>query len=272
MGHFRHPTGCSTFKTTFFYYTPTSVEHHKSRKPIPPPGPVAGYEPNRRAVLFLRVSSDKQDVARQLDMLQTSAAAQGWQVVATLKATVSGSKKMNSARPEVQELLRLIGEHQVQLVAVEQVSRLSRIRSQSFEIFEAATAAGVSIWIERYHLETLLPDGRLNPGADRIFSDQAHEAHREVLEHAERVTSGILYARSKRPDRQWGRPAGSKESDAELVAKPRHRDLVRRIKAGGSVRDVAKLCEVSTRTVRLVRQALMRLQEAEAPKARQETT
>jgi len=212
-----------------------------------------------RVVLFVRVSSDKQDVARQLDMLKGQALRRGWQVVATLKATVSGSKKMNSARPEVQELLGMIERGDVDLVAVEQVSRLSRIRSQAFEIFEKATAAGVSIWIERYQLETLLPGGKLNPGADRVFSDQAHEAHREVLEHSERVVSGIAYSRAKRPNRQWGRTPGKTETDADLVKKPKYKDVALLLSAGGSARDIARLCGVSKNTVTKVSQALHRL-------------
>ena len=134
-------------------------------------------------------------------VLWSHATARSWTVVETLKATVNGPKRTNLSRPEVQHLLTLAGRHEIDVVAVEQVSQLSRIQSSAFDIFEKLTAAHASIWIERHELETLLDKVKLNPSAHCVFSDQAHEAKRETLEHSERVGSGVAFACSKRPDR-----------------------------------------------------------------------
>lgn len=91
-----------------------------------------------------------------------------------LKGTVAvcsalHSKRTNLNRPEVHHLLGLTERHEIDVVVVGQASRLNRIQSQAFEIFEKLMAAHGSVWIERHQLEILLDNGQLNPGAHRAI-------------------------------------------------------------------------------------------------------
>jgi DNA invertase Pin-like site-specific DNA recombinase len=78
-------------------------------------------------------------------------------------------------------------------------------------------------------------------------------AERETL--SKRIKSGMDAAR--KAGRRMGRPKGSTLSDAQLVA--RHGDIARQLRAGLSIRKVAKLTDKSAPTVLAVKRALERV-------------
>ncbi len=92
---------------------------------------------------------------------------------------------------------------------------------------------------------------RIASGSQMCFSEMAR-AEKETL--VERIKSGLAEARRK--GRKLGRPEGSGLERSELLAK--HRDIIRLLKAGQSVRNTAKIAAKGISTVQRVKAALVR--------------
>jgi DNA invertase Pin-like site-specific DNA recombinase len=206
-----------------------------------------------KVAIFARVSTtDKQTTARQVNDLRDLCANNGWTVVATITEHVSGAKS-NDDREGVQELFALAQRRQISKVIITEVSRIGRNVSEGVQIIDRLTASGVSLYIQNIGMETLLADGRPNFMFKPILLTLVGfaEMERELLR--ERIKSGLETA--KRAGKKLGRPTGVVESSDELLAK--YPAVVRQVRSSAlSVRQIAKLCDVSPNTVQKVKQAL----------------
>lgn len=208
-------------------------------------------------VIFARVSKLTQDWQRQVSDLEPVCESRGWGTPYIISEKGSASKRRNSQRPEVQQLRELVAAGKVSHVLITEVSRLSRLPSQAHLLLEELTAAGVSIYLHRYNMETLLPTGKLNPIAAMLFALTAEFGRAETEDRADRIISG--QAEARRRGKHLGRPAGTTLADEDLLKKwPRIAKLLRK---GKAVREIAKLEEVSSTTVQGVRAALVRAGE-----------
>jgi len=213
-------------------------------------------------VIFARVSKLTQDWQRQVSDLEPVCESRGWGAPYIISEKGSASKRRNSQRPEVQQLRELVAAGKVSHVLITEVSRLSRLPSQAHALLEELTAAGVSIYLHRYNIETLLPNGRLNPIASMLFALTAEFGRAETEDRADRILSGQAEARRK--GKHLGRPAGTSLEDEDLLKKwPKIAKLLR---GNRSVREIAQLEEVSATTVQAVRAALVRKGELKARK------
>jgi DNA invertase Pin-like site-specific DNA recombinase len=204
-------------------------------------------------VIFARVSKLSQDWQRQVSDLEPVAETRGWGTPLVISEKGSASKRRNAQRPEVQQLRELVASGQVSHVLVTEVSRLSRLPSQAHALLEELTAAKVSLYLHRYNMETLLPNGKLNPVAAMLFSLTAEFGRAETEDRADRIRSGQAEARRK--GQHLGRPAGTTLADEELLKK--WGKVAKLLRAGRSVREVAQLEEISATTVQAVRAALI---------------
>ena len=213
-------------------------------------------------LIFARVSKLTQDWARQVADLEPVCESRGWGTPYIISEKGSASKRRNSQRPEVQLLRELVASGKVSHVLITEVSRLSRLPSQAHALLEELTAAGVSIYLHRYNIETLLSNGRLNPIASMLFALTAEFGRAETEDRADRILSGQAEARRK--GKHLGRPAGTSLEDEDLLKKwPKIAKLLR---GNRSVREIAQLEEVSATTVQAVRAALVRKGDLKARK------
>lgn len=158
-------------------------------------------------------------------------------------------------------MLALAHHRSIDKVLVQEVSRLGRSTVEVLQVVEELTELGVSIYVQNFGIETLKKgrtgspgDGKLqrNPVAQFLFTLLAEFARlkRETLR--ERILSGMEEARRK--GKKIGRPEGSlKEAENYLQDYP---GVVRNLKQGLSLRQAAKVCEVSVNTVRKVKSAM----------------
>lgn len=206
-----------------------------------------------KVAIFARVSTtDKQTTARQVNDLRDLCANNGWTVVATITEHVSGAKA-NDDREGLQELFTLAQRRQISKVVITEVSRIGRNVSEGVQIIDRLTACGVSLYIQNIGMETLLADGRSNFMFKPILLTLVGfaEMERELLR--ERIKSGLETA--KRKGKKLGRPTGVVESSDDVLAK--YPAVVRQVRSSAlSVRQIAKLCDVSPNTVQKVKQAL----------------
>ena len=200
--------------------------------------------------ILVRVSTVRQETARQEAELRAVADARGWSVVEVVEeAGVSGAC---SVRPGLARVLSLAGSGAIRKVLVHEVSRVARRNSAAHAFVEGLTELGVSLYWHAQGLETLLSNGKPNPAAGLVFSILAEQARAERDLLRERTLSGLEAAR--RAGKVLGRPAGSGLDAAGLLS--RHADVVRLLRAGHSVRHVAAISGKSPPTVLKVRRAL----------------
>lgn len=206
-----------------------------------------------KVAIFARVSTtDKQTTTRQVNDLRDLCTANAWTIAATITEHVSGAK-VNDDRAGLQELFALAERRQIKKVIITEVSRIGRNVSESVQIIDRLTACGVSLYIQNIGMETLLADGKPNFMFKPILLTLVGfaEMERELLR--ERIKSGLETA--KRAGKKLGRPSGVHQTDDDVLAK--YPTVVKQLRSGFlSVRQVAKICDVSPNTVQKVKQAL----------------
>ncbi|KAA6438044.1 DNA resolvase [Dyadobacter flavalbus] len=201
-----------------------------------------------QAVIFTRVSKNVQNYQRQIDDLTTYATKQGWTVIGVIAEKISGSKS-NEDRDGIAQLLESARLGKFKKVLVSEVSRLGRRPSQTHQVLEQLTSLKISLYIHQFNIETLLPNGKLNPAASMIFSITADMARQEKETHVERVISGMQLA--KRNGQMFGRKSGPLYTEAQLLRK--YAKAVKDLQLGVSIRKVAKIYGISADTVQRIK-------------------
>ena len=201
--------------------------------------------------ILVRVSTTKQETARQVSELASYAKSKGYEVVETCKEEISGaaSEDERHGLHRVEELARC-GE--IKKVLVHEVSRLARKNSVAHAFVEMLEELGVSLYWHQQGIETLLQNGKRNPAAAIMFALLAEMARAERETLSERIKSGLAEARRK--GQKLGRPTGSTVSKKEFLGK--HKDVCRRLREGQSIRNTAKITGKGVSTVQRVRAAL----------------
>jgi putative DNA-invertase from lambdoid prophage Rac len=150
-----------------------------------------------RAVLLCRVSTELQDEERQVRDLSRLAAERGWGVLEIVRERVSGTR---TDRPGLAHVLELARSRAVDVLAVSELSRLSRAGiGPVFDILRELDAAGVRVvslsepWAET-----------TGPMRDLLFALLAWAAKLERDLLSERTRSGL--ARVRAEGKRIGRP------------------------------------------------------------------
>lgn len=203
-------------------------------------------------VILVRVSTAKQDTARQIAELQAHASAKGWNVVEVCKEEGVSGRANEDERHGLKRAEALATSGKVKKILVHEVSRLGRRSSIVHAFVERLEEHRVSLYWHAQGIETLLPNGKRNPAASIMLALLAEMARSETETLRERINSGLANARRKGV--KLGRPAGSGYDAARLLAE--HKDIVKALKAGQSVRNAAKITAKGCSTVQRVKAAL----------------
>lgn len=205
----------------------------------------------KKVVIFARVSSSNgsQDYERQINDLQTLAATNNWTVEATFAEKVSGAKK-NTDRIELMSMIDYINSHKINKVLVSELSRLGRDTLQVLQAIEILNQNKVSVYIQNYNIETLTPEGNINPMSQFLITILAEVARMERKTIRERVSSGYEHFRSN--GGKVGRKAGFTKSNEAM--KVEYAEEIRLLKRGYSLRNTAKLTGTSINTLRKINQ------------------
>lgn len=211
-----------------------------------------------RAAILARVSTNKQENARQLSELQQVAAQNGWTVTHTIETTTSGTA---THRPDLDNLIHLAQTKQIDKIMVHEVSRLSRRNGMLHQTLDTLCELKVSLYWHAQRIETLLSNGKRNPAASMMFAILAEMARSEREELVSRIRSGLDEA--KRKGKVLGRPTGTTTPTQELLAK--HSDVVRHLTQGKSLRDTAARTGKGLATVKRLRRMMAGVTTAQAP-------
>lgn len=201
--------------------------------------------------IIVRVSTNRQETQRQRHELEALAKSKGWKVVEVCEERVSGSANIED-RPALQRVLQLAAEGAIKKVLVHEVSRVARRPSVALTFVEMLEAYCVSLYWFAQNVETLLPNCKRNPAAAIMLALLSEMARAEKETLVERIKSGLAQARRKGV--RLGRPEGTTLPKAEFLAK--HKDILRQLKDGQSVRNAAKITGKGASTVQRVKLAV----------------
>jgi len=164
---------------------------------------------------------------------------------------VSGSVPFNE-RPEGKRLMNLVRSGQVTTVVFEELSRTGRNTVDVLNTLEILEENEVNVVVRNLGIQSR-PNGKpKNPVWKMIVSvmSSLYEMERENIR--ERTEMGRMVYLMK--GGKLGRPKNSSESDHKFLNKPKSQEILKYLNKGKfSQREISKLCRVSPKTVKKVK-------------------
>lgn len=202
-----------------------------------------------KVVILARVSTDKQEYQRQVNELTDYCQRAGWSIEATFSNKVSGAKRMEE-RSEIMELVEFVKSNDIDKVVCLEISRLGRNTLEALKVIQYLNEHEVSLYVKNYNLETLNPDGKVNPVASLICTILLEIASMERLTIKERMSSGRdqYIAKCRRENIKMGRPATYRKS--EDAYKQQYSREIGLLRKGISLRNITSITGTSVNTLR----------------------
>ena len=202
----------------------------------------------KKVVLLLRVSTNSQDYEYQRTTLTDICNRNGWEIIHTVENKVSGAKK-SEEREEIVELLDYVKNNDVDIVVATEVSRLGRDTLEALKIIEILNENKVNLYFANYGIETLMPDGTVNPIARLILTIclEISAYERNLIKY--RMKAGYeeyLKKRKDNPELRLGRQGYKKDEQAYRKDYAQELSLLRK---GISLRTIQKLTTTSIGTL-----------------------
>lgn len=205
-----------------------------------------------KVVILARVSTDRQEYQRQVNELTNYCSRVGWSVEAVFSNKVSGAKRIEE-RAEIMEMVDYVKTNQIDKVVCLEISRLGRNTLEALKVIQTLNEQGVSLYVKNYNLETLTPDGKVNPVASLICTILLEIASMERLTIKERMTSGRdqYIAKCREQGIKMGRPASYRKSNEAY--KSQYAKELALLRKGISLRNVSAITGTSINTLRKVK-------------------
>ena len=206
----------------------------------------------KKVVLLLRVSTNTQDYEYQRNTLTDICKHNGWEVVHTVENKVSGAKKSDE-REEIVELLEYVRHNKIDIVVATEVSRLGRDTLEALKIIEILNKNKVNLYFANYGIETLMPDGSVNPIARLILTIclEISAYERNLIKY--RMKAGYedyLKRRKDNPELRLGRQGYKKDEQSYREDYAQELSLLRK---GISLRNIQKLTGTSVGTLQKIK-------------------
>ena len=199
-----------------------------------------------RAIIYARVSSttDRQTTDRQVEDLKSYAEYSKMEVVKVFEEKISGAKK-NTERPILVEALNYCRTEHIDMLLVSELSRLGR---NAFEVLEAVKGLvdnGINLYMQKEKFTLLDDEKQPSMFAPIMLAtlSTCSQLERESIKF--RLNSGRQQYIAK--GGQLGRKKGSVKSEDKK--KEEYKDVLKALRQGLSVRQVAKLTDTSPSTV-----------------------
>ena len=206
----------------------------------------------KKVVLLLRVSTNSQDYEYQRNTLTDLCSRNDWEIVHTVENKVSGAKK-NEERQDIVELIDFVKNHKVDMVVATEVSRLGRETLEALKAIEVLNEYKVNLYFANYGIETLLPDGTVNPIARLILTIclEISAYERNLIKF--RMKAGYedyLKKRKGNPELRLGRQGYKKDEQSYREDYAQELSLLRK---GISLRNIQKLTGTSVGTLQKIK-------------------
>lgn len=161
----------------------------------------------KRAALYLRVSTSEQTTENQRLELVRVAQRSGWEIAAVYEDSISGAKG-RAGRPEFNRMLEDATRRRLDIVAAWSVDRLGRSLHDLLVFINDMHKLGVDIYLHQQAIDTTTPTGRAMFSMCGVFA----EFERALIK--ERVIAGQNRARAS--GKRIGRAPHGAEIEAEV--------------------------------------------------------
>ena len=205
-----------------------------------------------QVAILSRVSTQGQDYERQVVELTDYCQRMNWKVVKVFANKVSGASKL-ADREEISALGAYVKEHRLTRVVCLSIDRLGRNTLEALKVINYLNENGVSLHIKNYNLNTLNPDGKVNPVASLICTILLEIASMERLTIKERMASGRdqYIAKCRREGVRMGRPSTYRKSDESY--RDQYQKEISLLRKGISLRNVQKITGTSLGTLQKIK-------------------
>ena len=202
------------------------------------------------AVIYARVSSegDRQSTSRQVADLTEYAERSGLEVVEVYEEHISGAKR-NEERAVLTECINYAVSNKVDVVLFSELSRCGRAVWEVLDTIRTLKDNGINAHFQKEGLSLFSADGKENPYLAVMVSvlGVCSQLERESIIY--RLNSGKKLASERGV--KMGRRVGSVKSREQK--RTEYAKVIRSLRQGKSIRDTAKICEVSVSTVQRVK-------------------
>ncbi|MCS3180558.1 recombinase family protein [Bacteroides thetaiotaomicron] len=199
-----------------------------------------------KAIIYARVSSttDRQTTDRQVEDLKSYAEYSKMEVVKIFEEKVSGAKK-NTERPILVEALSYCRTERIDMLLVSELSRLGRNAFEVLETVKGLVDDGINLYMQKEKFTLLDDDKQPSMFAPIMLATLSTCAQLERENIKFRLNSGRQQYITK--GGQLGRKMGSVKSADKK--REEYKDVLKALRQGLSVRQVAKLTDTSASTV-----------------------
>lgn len=203
-----------------------------------------------KAAIYARVSSttDRQNTERQVSDLKEYAAYSKMEVVRVFEEKISGAKK-NAERPILQQALEYCKAEQVDMLLVSELSRLGRNSFEVLETIKELVDAKINLYMQKEKMTLLDDNGEPSIFAPIMLATLSTCAQLERENIKFRLNSGRQQYIAK--GGKLGRKEGSIKTKEQK--KEEYGEAISLLKKGYSIRNVAKLCNVSNSTIQRIK-------------------
>lgn len=201
-----------------------------------------------RVIIFSRVSTSIQDNQRQIDELREYSQKMNFDVIKVFEEKISGGKK-NEERPILLEMIQFVKENQIDKVLCWELSRLGRNTIEVLKTIELLNENCISLFIKNYNIETMNEKCEINPLSQFMIQILTSVSQMERSQIRHRIKSG--YDSFRKNGGKVGRKNGFTKDKETLLNQ--HKDVVKYLRQGQSVRNTMKLTGKSSGTVQKIK-------------------
>lgn len=204
-----------------------------------------------KVVIYSRVSTNSQDYKRQTEELLEFSKNMNYEVVSIFEEKISGGKK-NEERPELMKMINFIKKNKIDKVLCWELSRLGRNTFEVLKTIQLLNENCISLYIKNYSIETLNDKCEINPMSQFLIQILTSVSEMEKTQIYQRIKSG--YESYRKNGGKVGRKEGFKKDTETLLTQ--HKDVVKLLKQGYSVRKTMKLTDKSSGTIQKIKKLI----------------
>ncbi len=115
----------------------------------------------KRAAIYVRVSTDKQTIENQVASLRQIAERRGWEVVEQYSDPGISGAKGRDGRPGLDRMLKDATKRKFDVIMAWAIDRLGRSLVDLLSTIQTLEAGGVDLFLEQQSLDTTTPAGKL---------------------------------------------------------------------------------------------------------------
>jgi DNA invertase Pin-like site-specific DNA recombinase len=194
------------------------------------------------------VSTSIQDNQRQIDELKEYSQKMNFDVIRVFEEKISGGKK-NEERPILMEMIQFVKDNQIDKVLCWEMSRIGRNTIEVLKTIELLNENHISLFIKNYNIETLNEKCEVNPLTQFLLQILISISQMERSQIRQRIKSG--YDNFRKKGGKVGRKIGFTKDKETLLNQ--HKDVVKYLRQGQSVRNTMKLTGKSSGTVQKIK-------------------